>query len=103
MKSAIITIKNSRYTFLVLAGGIIFFVSLYMFCINSAVRFAVARNNAEAKISSLEGSLSDLESKYMANTNSLTLEKAEASGLVDPSVKDFISKTSSGKSLTINR
>lgn len=106
MKTAILTIhrvKNSTKTFYILASGILFFLFLYMYCINSAVRFAVARENYVSKISTLQDGVSDLESKYMLDKNAITLESAKSSGLVDPSNKDFISKTASGKPLSINK
>ncbi len=106
MKTAILTlrvIRESTSTFYILAGGILFFAFFYMYCINSAVRFAVARHGAMSRISTLQDSVSELESKYMASANNITLESARGSGFVDPKVKDFISRNSSGKPLSMNK
>src|SRR3954471_22358706 len=97
MKTAILTIRairNSKSTFYILAGGILFFMFFYMYEINSAVRFAVVRNNAMSKISTLEESVSELESKYVVNTGAFTFESAKSSGFVDPKFKEFISENS---------
>ena len=106
MKTKILIIKNSKYTSFVLLGGILFSVIFYMYCINSAVRFAVVRGTTMSEISSIQDNLSELESKYMTNVNSITLESARNSGFVDPKVKDFITRDSLSpktKSITLNR
>jgi hypothetical protein len=102
MKAVAHTIKYNKAAYYFLGAGIFLSLVFYMYCINAAVRAAVVRNNAQSKIAMIQGQVSDLESKYMAGVNTLTVQSAHAAGLVDPQEKIFISKNTSGQSLSYN-
>lgn len=102
MKTRIIAIKNNPLTFYALLGAIVFSAVFYIYCVNSAVRNAVARGAAESRLAALQTAVSELEYKYMAFENKLTLESAEALGLFEPTDKIFISRNSPGRGLSLH-
>ena len=105
MKSAIFRVKDSKYTFYLLAFGTIACFGIYFFLINSTVRNAVAETNIDEQVLSLKNKISDLEYRYMISSNSITLDKAKSLGLVEPTNKIFISHKveSSGEVLSLNK
>lgn len=70
-------------------------IGFYMYCVSSAVNYAVIRKNTENQISALQAKLSDMESSYVVASNSMTLDSAHELGLREPENKIFISKSSS--------
>lgn len=107
MTAKIISIKNNPTTFYMLLIGIVFFAVFYIYCVNSAVRNVVAREQAESRISALQAVISELELKYIGSENQMTLERAKSLGLAELPQKTYISKNSKGNSqskpLSINK
>lgn len=101
MKAKIISIKENRLTFYALVLGIILSFVFYMYCIDLTVRNGVAHNDIEARLDDLRNEVSDLEYRYTALQNSVTMESGNAFGLVEPESKIFISR-SSQKQLSLN-
>ncbi len=63
---------------------------LYVYMVNKTVMNVVARQNTEKGISSLSASVGDLESKYMAEKSSITLQLALAKGFQEDPNTTFI-------------
>lgn len=103
MKTLLINIRDNRFSFYVLASGVLLSAAFYIYCVNMAVRNTISRNGMESKISSLQANLSDLETAYVVKVSSLTLDSAKTLGLHEPKNKIFISKNSSTKSLSYNK
>lgn len=101
MPTKIIAIKNSPATFYLLLGAILFAATFYIYSVNSAVRNAVAREQAEGVISELQTKVSELEYKYMNLENRMTLESAANLDLHEPTGKIFISRNSSSRGLSL--
>ena len=102
MKTILIKIRDSKYSFYVISTGVILSAAFYIYCVNIAVRNTISRNGLESKISSLQANLSDLETTYVIKVSSLTLDSAKQLGLFEPKNKFFISKDTSAKALSYN-
>lgn len=102
MTAKIIQIKNSKLTFNLIIAGILFSAVFYIYCVNSAVRNVVLREQTESQITDLSNKVSELEYKYVSYESELTIDKAKAIGLNEPALKVFISKNSTSKPLSLN-
>ena len=94
-----------------LSNGAMFFVALgifvsifflYVYLVNRTVVNVVARQNAERNISALSASVGDLESKYMAEKNGITLQLALAKGFKEDPATTFIGSNTAGNALSYN-
>jgi len=80
----------------VLAGG-------YVYSVQRTVFNVVSSTKAEKALSQSSATMSDLESRYMAIRNKITLDFAYAQGFEDASKHQiFIAKKSAGKTLSFN-
>ncbi|HEY4516304.1 MAG TPA: hypothetical protein VJH67_03920 [Candidatus Paceibacterota bacterium] len=103
MRSKIIAIKESPLTLYALITGILLSAIFYIYCVNSSVRNVVAREAIETTLTSLQNAVSELEYKYIESENGLTINRAYSYGLNELPNKIFISKTPSGKTLSLNQ
>jgi len=101
MKAKIISIKKTPAIFYLLLGAIVFSAVFYVYCVNAAVRNAVVRREALNHIDRLQTQMSELEYRYMANENRMTIESAKLLELVELSQKIFIPRNSSGRELSL--
>lgn len=81
---AISQINNvEQKLFWMLLATVAFLAVSYVYLINNTILNVVARKEAYETINNLDAEIAVLEGKYVAMTNSLTLEKAHSLGLVD--------------------
>ena len=79
-------------------------VGMYIFFVSSSIVNALVREEIEQKITATYSHMSDLESKYLAQQNTITLQLAYELGFSDIKNKTFVTRTSLvGKELTLNQ
>jgi len=80
--------------------GLIF---LYGYFISTSIFNVLVREEVELDIVTLNSTISELETKYLAVKNEITIEYAYANGFTDISKKDYTPRTSTlGRGLTVN-
>lgn len=68
---------------------------LYAFNVYSLVTKTVAIQDVNAKIATISGELSDLNTQYLSLTDSITPESMQKFGMVPAQVSEYISRNSS--------
>ena len=86
---------NARSLFLLLIGALLAFFFLYVGLVRATVSHVIARSNAERSMSSISGQLGDMESRYLALENAITLQVAYQDGFIPTATSQFVSKTQS--------
>jgi len=80
--------------------GLIF---LYGYFISSSIFNVIVREEVERDLVTLNSTIGELEAKYLAVKNEITIEYAYAHGFTDLSKKGYAPRTSTlGRGLTVN-
>ena len=69
------------------------FIALYIYFVASATFAIVERQQIENVITTTNGSLSSIESKYLALSNQMTPEFIRSLGYIEITVPHFVSRT----------
>ncbi len=80
--------------------SVIFFIGLYFYFTAVSVVQIVLREELIVEIENTESKISELEALYFSRSNELTLESAQAHGLVALSKQTYIHKSGDGTLLT---
>ena len=79
--------------FWALAFFAIVFIALYIYFVASATFAIVERQQVENVITATNGSLSSIESKYLALSNQMTPEFIRSLGYIEIAAPHFVSRT----------
>jgi hypothetical protein len=74
----------------------------YGYFIQATVRNAVSLDQTEAKVSAMNSTLGELESKYLSLSGRITPELAHKMGFKETEVSKFITRPTVGSTLSIN-
>lgn len=102
MQKYVETIQNpERKAFFLLAAILLLLCAFYGYLLNTTIVRVVAREGAMGAISELDAKLSELEFSYIALQNSIDIKMAYDRNFVDAQAPIFISRESSGRSLSL--
>lgn len=87
--------------FFIVLAVLLVMATLYIYLVNRMVVNIVGRQQAEHNISTLNGTIGALESKYIALKNGVTLDVAYAQGFHDATPVSYLS-TNQNSALTYN-
>ncbi len=77
-------------------------IFMYVYAINAAAHHIAVRQNLEKEVSSMNTDLSTLEFKAIELKNAVTIETAQEFGFSEVRQPLYVSRSSSGNSLTLN-
>ena len=95
-------IQDRGNIFWSLAVGIIIMTGFYIYFFSNTVYTTFQRQQTQKSIAALEEKAGNLESGYLNLKNAVTIELAHAKGFREITTTEYISKKSSGVSLSLN-
>ena len=84
--------NNEQKFFWILLSFLVLIISVYGYCVNSAIFSVVRREKAEQTISSIKGVIAEKEAQYMNLKSAVTLDVALAKGFVAVPAPHFVSR-----------
>ena len=102
MKNKILKLHNEPKVFwaLICATGL-FFVG-YIYYVDQTVFNVLKRQKFETQISELSSKIGILESQYISLKSGVTIDVAHALGFKDSGSREYVSRKSLGKGLSLN-
>lgn len=102
MTQAISYIYNDKKVFLILIISVVFSWCAYLLLINHTVLNVVHREKMANEIGVLQARLSEMESSYISQKNSINLDFAYSQGYKEVNDTQFIERKQLGQGLSIN-
>ena len=93
---------SSKALFFILSAVLLTIFAMYVYLVNKTIMNVVARESATQELSTLSGSLGELEFDYMALKNTVTLDLAYSEGFKDMSPTRFLARGEKTTTLTYN-
>ncbi|MFA6535859.1 MAG: hypothetical protein WC250_00250 [Candidatus Paceibacterota bacterium] len=84
----------------VLGAGILSLLLIYGFLVNNMVKSAVASEKMSSQLSELNGEVADLESRFIALDQTVTVELAQKLGFQNVDSVAYVAKTTLGRGLS---
>ena len=85
----------------VLGAGILSLLLIYGLLVNNMVKSAVASEKMSSQLSELNGEVADLESKFIALDQTVTMELAQKLGFQTVEGTAYVTKASLGRGLSL--
>ena len=102
MTQTISYIYNDKKIFLILLASVVFSWGAYLVLVNNTVLNVVHREKMAGNISVLQARLSEMESSYISQKNSISLDFAYSQGYKQVNDTQFIERAELGKGLSVN-
>lgn len=96
-----LSVFDEKRVLWVLVTGLIIVGFSYAYFLNSAVSHVIMRERILEKTTALNGSVNELEFRYIALQSAIGLERAFGQGFVIAQKPHYVSRTPFGKGLTV--
>ncbi|MSU55356.1 MAG: hypothetical protein EXS46_02330 [Candidatus Taylorbacteria bacterium] len=96
-------IGNQKNAFWFLVIAIVVFLGLYFYFFGHTIYSVVERQTVERRIIAIESGAEEMEMNYLSEKSKITLDLAKSKGFTKITLTPkYISRTPTGKSLTLN-